>query len=181
MHLVLREAVGRFDARIDHEFAAVRGRPLIDRACYSASQLGDWSLIWHLVSMARLAANPRRKQEILRLSGTLAIESILVNQGIKRLFNRGRPLSNLSHPHALRQPTTSSFPSGHASSAACAAVLLVDAQPALAPVWVALASVVALSRIHVRIHHASDVVGGLVVGTAIGLIVRKMFPLTRHL
>ena len=46
----------------------------------------------------------------------------------------------------------------------------------LAPVYAAVALVVATSRIHVRIHHASDVVGGLVVGTALGIGLRRWWP-----
>jgi undecaprenyl-diphosphatase len=105
-----------------------------------------------------------------RLSGALGIESILVNQGIKRLFRRARPVHNGDRPLHLRTPLTSSFPSGHASSAFCAAAILTGQQPSWWPLWYLLAIVVAASRIHVRIHHASDVAGGVVVGTALGLL-----------
>ncbi|MFT5201275.1 MAG: membrane-associated phospholipid phosphatase, partial [Candidatus Aldehydirespiratoraceae bacterium] len=40
--------------------------------------------------------------------------------------------------------------------------------------WYALAGVVATSRIHVRIHHASDVAGGLAVGVVLGAIARRV-------
>ena len=43
------------------------------------------------------------------------------------------------------------------------------------PLWGALAATVALSRPYVRIHHASDVVGGVVVGAAMGLVARRWF------
>ena len=33
--------------------------------------------------------------------------------------------------------------------------------------WVALATTVTLSRFHVRIHHATDVIAGAVVGTSL--------------
>jgi len=45
------------------------------------------------------------------------------------------------------------------------------------PLWYGLASVVATSRIHVRIHHASDVLVGAGVGLALGRLIRKVFPL----
>jgi undecaprenyl-diphosphatase len=38
---------------------------------------------------------------------------------------------------------------------------------------------VALSRVHVRIHHASDVVGGVAVGVALGALAKKAWPLGR--
>jgi membrane-associated phospholipid phosphatase len=40
-----------------------------------------------------------------------------------------------------------------------------------------LAAIVAFSRAYVRIHHASDVVGGVVVGLAIGLAIAHFVPL----
>ena len=44
----------------------------------------------------------------------------------------------------------------------------------LGAVWFTLAGIVGTSRSYVRIHHASDVVGGLVVGRILGLIGRRI-------
>jgi undecaprenyl-diphosphatase len=77
----------------------------------------------------------------------------------------------------LRTPLTSSFPSGHASSAFFAAVLLARRQPKLAGLWFGLAAVVACSRIHVRMHHASDVVVGAAIGATLGALTDKLVPL----
>ena len=78
----------------------------------------------------------------------------------------------------LRKPKTSSFPSGHSSSAVTAALLLSDSNPTLAPLWWAMAGIVATSRVHVKIHHASDVVGGLAVGAVIGTVVLWLLPIS---
>ena len=62
-----------------------------------------------------------------------------------------------------------------------AGVLL--AQRSSTPTKVALfglGGLVAVSRIHVRIHHASDVAGGLAVGLGLGAIARSLFPLYRR-
>jgi undecaprenyl-diphosphatase len=168
-------AVAAFDRSVDHWFDALRGRRAVDRTMYSLSELGDFSLIWHTVSVARAAlGDDRSGRAALRLSSALAVESILVNGVIKGLVRRERPTSTATRPHRLRQPSTSSFPSGHASAAACTTVLLTDgAGPAATVGWAALAALVAVSRVHVQIHHASDVVGGAVIGAAIGLAFRR--------
>ena len=142
---------------------------------YSLSELGDFSLIWHTASVAIAAlGDDQAERRAIRLSTALAVESVLVNGVIKGLVRRERPSSTAPRPHRLRQPSTSSFPSGHASAAACAAVLLTDgASPAATVAWSTLAALVALSRVHVQIHHASDVVGGAVIGTAVGLAFRR--------
>ena len=75
----------------------------------------------------------------------------------------------------MRRPTTSSFPSGHASSAAFAATVLTgwDGRRT-APLWWALAIAVATSRAFVRIHHPSDVVAGMATGAVLGLGARRI-------
>jgi len=174
---VLPELIRRFDQSVDGTFEQFRSHVPINRVFYIASELGNWSLVWHLTGVTRAAINGDRTKAALRLSAVLGIESLLVNQGIKRLFKRERPVYVGDRPHKLRRPVTSSFPSGHASAAACAVVLLIDDQPELAPLFLAMAAVVAASRIHVRVHHASDVVGGAVIGAALGLIARRIAPL----
>jgi undecaprenyl-diphosphatase len=71
----------------------------------------------------------------------------------------------------VRTPSTSSFPSGHASSATVAAIILIwmTGFP-LAILWIIMAGVVALSRVVVRIHHLSDIVGGVITGAILGAI-----------
>lgn len=170
-------ALGRLDAEVDRWFDRLRGRTTVDRAFYSASALGDWSLVWHLLGAAQGAADPEHGvRRAVRLSLALGAESALVNGGVKSLFRRARPVHDGERPHELRIPATSSFPSGHASSAFLAAGLLSE-RSRLGPFWYAVASAVATSRVHVRIHHASDVIGGAVIGVGLAAIVRRVAPL----
>ena len=168
--------VAQFDEWFDHALDRLRGNALADRVFYTASAVGDMSMVWHIVGATRAAVDPSRLAEAVRLSATLGVESLLVNQGVKRLFKRGRPAFEGSRPHRLRTPSTTSFPSGHASAAFCAAVILSGEQPAWAPLWYGLAATVALSRPYVHIHHASDMVGGAVIGYVIGRAARALWP-----
>lgn len=174
----MRELVEGIDARVDGYFEAMRGNPVADRVFYTASALGDFGLLWVMLALVRsLRGRPNDDRAAARALVAWAIESVLVNAVVKSLFGRGRPVAEgLVHPHPFRQPLTSSFPSGHATAAFCSAVLLSDGDD-LAPLYFALALVVALSRIHVKIHHASDVAAGIVVGTALGVLGRKLSPL----
>lgn len=179
-HSPLRQLVERVhnaDDRIDRWWEVLRGVELIDRVYYSASALGDWSLIWHLAGTAQgVLDHERGWQRATRLAAALGVESALINGPIKSLFRRTRPIQHSLRPHKLRMPVTSSFPSGHASSAFMAARLLSDKNNQ-APLWYALAAVVATSRIHVRIHHTSDVVGGALMGVVLGEIAVRIVPL----
>jgi undecaprenyl-diphosphatase len=169
-------AVARFDDAVDRAFDDLRGHPASDRLFYAASALGDFSLIWMILGAARGLRSEHDWHASARVMTALAVESALVNQGVKRLFNRRRPPWEAERPRRLRKPRTSSFPSGHATSGFMAAVLLSDDDP-LWPLYYATAVVVASSRVHVKIHHASDVVGGALLGLAMGRLVRRLRPL----
>ena len=138
--------------------------------------MGDFSLIWHLLGAAKGVTSRRGTREATRLALALGAESALVNGAVKSAFRRERPLHEDDRPHGLRQPLTSSFPSGHASAAFMAATLLSE-RSRVKPVWYGLAAIVAASRIHVRIHHASDVLVGAGVGLALGPAFRRVLPL----
>lgn len=167
-----------FDDRVDKALDALRGTACVDRIMYAASELGDFSLIWHFVGALQGLRSDRAADRAIRLAVTLGIESMIVNWGIKSAFRRARPQHEGRHPHPVRQPLTSSFPSGHASAAACAFVLLADGD-LLAPVWALAAVVVATSRVYVRMHHASDVVAGAAIGAVIGIAARRVWPIDR--
>ncbi len=169
-------AVERFDELVDSWFDQLRGNNPIDRVMYGLSEVADFSVLWHLLGTAQGLTRADGFRRAARLSATLGVESALVNGAIKSLFRRHRPVSEFERPHQLRIPKTSSFPSGHASAAFVAAALLADDSRAGA-LYYALATMVAASRIHVRIHHASDVIGGIVIGATIGAAVKRFFPL----
>lgn len=172
------ETVDRWDDSVDEWFDQWRGNPVLDRLFYAASELGDHSLLWHLVATGHAAGSLRNERAALRLVAALAVESGLVNGVVKSLFNRSRPVQEAPRPLRLRIPRTTSFPSGHASSATMAAVLLAD-RSRFGVIYGAAAGLVALSRVYVRIHHASDIVGGVAVGAGLGAVTKRLVPLRR--
>lgn len=167
-------AVHDFDQRVDALLERVRGNPIADRVFTTASHVGEFSLIWHSISIVRGVARNRRDQVVV-LAVMIGLESLIVNQGVKRLFKRTRPTPSGEEGLKVRAPVTSSFPSGHASAAAFASTVLAGWDgPRWGRLWYSLAGIVGLSRAYVRIHHASDVVGGLVVGRLLALAGRRV-------
>jgi undecaprenyl-diphosphatase len=171
----LGPVIARFDGWTDEQLERLRGGPVADTVFTMATALGDFSLVWHLVNVTRGLIGGRRADQVPVLAIALGAESLLVNQGLKRLFGRSRPTVEGDPRYPVRRPLTSSFPSGHASAAAFTATLLTgwDGKRS-APLWWGLAVVVATSRAYVRIHHASDVVAGMATGAALGLVARKV-------
>jgi undecaprenyl-diphosphatase len=168
-------AIGRADGAIDERVDRFRGHHHVDRLMYGASELGDFSLIWHLINTARALAPDRRVTHAARVAAVLGVESALVNGPVKALFRRHRPAWEQTRPRRLRRPRTSSFPSGHASAALAAAGVLSERDP-LWPLYYGVAAVVASSRVYVKIHHPSDVVAGALLGIAIARIARRVWP-----
>ena len=163
------KAVESFDTWADAQLERLRGHKVPDAVFTTASELGDFSLIWHFVGAVRGLTSDHHANQAFIFSALIGAESLIVNQGIKRLFRRTRPTETGDPRYPVRKPSTSSFPSGHASSAFFAASILTAWGSAVAaPAWFALAGVVGTSRAYVRIHHPSDVVGGAVVGLVLG-------------
>jgi undecaprenyl-diphosphatase len=166
-----------FDDLVDGWFEEhLRHRRGVDGLMYGASAVGDHGVVW--LALALLQARHRRpgwKRGLVRAAAGLGIESAVVNGPIKLMFRRTRPVYVGERPLHLRTPRTSSFPSGHACAAFFGAALLRDGDP-LWPLYYALAVVVASSRIHVKIHHGSDVIGGVILGLALGELARKLVP-----
>jgi undecaprenyl-diphosphatase len=172
-----KEAVVTFDAAVDRFVDRVRGHEAVDRLMYAASEVGDWSLIWHVVAAGQALRRGRPARSGVRASVILGAESVLVNGVVKNLFRRHRPVweEDRPRPHQVRTPRTSSFPSGHASAAFTAAGVLGQDDP-LWPVYYAMAAVVASSRVYVKMHHASDVVAGAALGFAMAHLARRVWP-----
>lgn len=168
----------RFDAAVDDAFDRVRGHKVADRVFYAASELGDFALVWHLIGAARGVTSERRANEALRLSALLGAESVLVNGVVKSFFRRTRPPWEQQRAFRIRRPRSSSFPSGHASSAFTAAGIMSENDP-LRPLYYGIAVVVATSRVYVKIHHASDVLAGIATGIVLGQVARRVWPLER--
>ncbi len=172
--------MSEFDDRVESLVAPLRGRRGADRVFYTASALGDFGLIWVVYALLRALRGGRENERAaLRSIAATGIESVLVNALLKSLFGRGRPVQPMEHPLPLRQPLSSSFPSGHATAAFCGATILAEGD-SLAPLYLASAGVVALSRVYVRIHHASDVAAGVAVGLGLGYLGRRLIPLRRR-
>ena len=164
----------RLDQAIDAAFEPLRGRPEVDRAAAVLSNLADYGFVW--VGLALLKARrrgPGRRRAVIALAAA-GFSSLFVNRAVKAAVARERPDDHLDV--TVRAPTSSSFPSGHPLAAFCTAFVLAESDAQTA-VNVGFATAVAASRVHLRAHHPSDVVGGAVIGSVLGLGLRPLVNL----
>jgi len=175
----LWSAVNGFDLYVDRLFEPLRGRSSVDGTAKVVTRLGDHGWIWTAIAVWRCRRSGPARRRAVRSLGLAGVSSTLVNAGSKQLVDRQRPdasgLGISPSGVAVRAPTTSSFPSGHTLAAFCSATALSrpDDRTGNALLY-STACLIGLSRIHLRAHHASDVAGGMVIGTALGLLVRRI-------
>ena len=134
------------------------------------SALGSLPVVGLVVAATALWAVARRRHlDALALVAAFLLTWLAVDVA-KELYDRPRP------PGAHVQTDGQSYPSGHAAFAvawvACAVVLVrggagFATRFAAVTAAVALAVVIALTRVYLRAHYLSDVNGGLGLGTAI--------------
>jgi undecaprenyl-diphosphatase len=166
-------AVDALDVRLDAMAGRWRGQPVADAVAYGASALGDHGLIWFLMAVARGRRPGRRRATALWAVVFSGVVAPVVNSGLKSAVGRSRPDPREDDPSPVRVPRSTSFPSGHALAGWCAATLLAEGDP-LGPAFYLVAAAVSASRVHLRQHHASDVLAGAAVGMALGRLGRAL-------
>ena len=155
------------------DLAAVRwvarvNSPALDRTMPALSEAANHGKLWIALAACLQATSDRRAGRAARRGlVSLAVASTTANIIGKGLTSRTRPDAEIPAvrrlPHA---PWTSSFPSGHAASAAAFATGVTMEMPGLAVVACPLALAVAASRVVTGVHYPSDVLAGFAIGTA---------------
>jgi len=135
---------------------------------YAAATVTLWLL-------ARPYGNPRWK--LASTSALIASAIALgVNQVISRLWDRPRPFTD--HPlltHVLSARTTDpSFPSDHAAAAFAIAFAVLTWSRWGGAVFLALATLIGVSRIALGMHYPSDVLAGALVGFGAAMLVTTL-------
>ena len=140
--------------------------------------LGDHGIMWAATTVWRARRSGPDRARAVRALTIAGIESTIVNRTLKAVVDRSRPdpegLALAAGGVPVRAPTSSSFPSGHTLAAFCAVTVMSQrGDRAGNALLFTSASLVGLSRLHLRAHHASDVLGGAAIGVALGLIGRR--------
>mgnify|MGYP003336215418 FL=1 len=163
--------IDRLDERLDSWFEPLRNARLLVYLFNTASAVGDFGAVWHVIGIVGALTGAFSWSQAVALAALMGAESLFLNQGIKRVFRRTRPTAAGDDRFTVRRPLTSSFPSGHASSAFFACMILSGwATAGWTTLFFVFAIVIASSRVVVRIHHVSDIVVGSVVGALLGTI-----------
>lgn len=143
-----------------------------------------WWVKWPLIAAIGACGDAacRRRRPRAAAAALLAIgTAALLVTILKQTFDRARPpLADPNLDAIGIVPTSASFPSGHAATAFAAAVAIGLVHPRLRKPLLAVAAVVALSRVYLGVHYVLDVLAGTVLGVAVGVaaarVVRAVAP-----
>jgi diacylglycerol kinase family enzyme/membrane-associated phospholipid phosphatase len=161
------------------ELVAKRDWPGPERILPRLSRSANHGRLWFAVAGAIALSNtPRARRCAARGLASLAVASATVNTLGKRSVRRQRPVLDavpvIRQLH--RQPVTTSFPSGHAASAAAFVTGVALESPRWGAVVAPVAAAVAFSRVYTGVHYPSDVLVGAALGVGSAFAVRGIAP-----
>ncbi|MFE0173561.1 bifunctional phosphatase PAP2/diacylglycerol kinase family protein [Streptomyces sp. NPDC059002] len=170
--------IGRVDRRWFERVAAAR-LPGAEQLLPPLSSAADHGRLW-LGTAAVLAAagGPAARRAARRGVGALALASLTTNAVAKYAVRRRRPVLDAVPVvrRLARAPWTSSFPSGHAASAAAFAAGVALETPRYGALVAPVAAAVAFSRVYVGVHYPGDVLAGCALGAAAAAVTCYWWP-----
>ncbi|MGW1174862.1 phosphatase PAP2 family protein [Kitasatospora sp. NPDC002543] len=143
------------------------------------SRAADHGVLWTATAAVLGTVGGRRgRRAALRGLGSLAIASATANTVAKHATRRPRPAADgvPAIRRLLRQPVTTSFPSGHAASAAAFATGVAIESPLLGAAVAPVAAAVAFSRVYTGVHYPGDVLAGAALGAGAAATTLRWWP-----
>jgi len=142
--------------------------PVAERIAKGLGKIGEYGAVWLAIGVVLAIADPDNGEDWL-VAGILGPIAIGLNFAVKVIVRRSRPVLE-GLPALGGAPSSLSFPSAHATSSFACATAMTRIAPEAAVLFV-LAAAIAVCRPYLGMHYPSDVLGGVVLGVALGLIV----------
>ena len=152
---------------------------ILDASMPYVSDLGNLGAVWIILSMMLLANRKYRNIGIMCLAALL-LTTVIGEGFLKNIIQRPRPFAQFTSIQLLiPDPSSFSFPSGHAGSSFAAATVIARNLKKAAVPALALAAAVAFSRLYLMVHYPTDILGGIILGVACAIcaeiLVKKYF------
>ena len=150
----------------------------VDHLLRYLSMSANHGRLWMGMAAGLALTGKRGRRAAIRGMVTLGAASFVSNAVVKPMVGRRRPnIERTSFGRRVdKAPWTSSFPSGHAASAAAFATGASMEFPGASALLVPLGAAVAYSRVHVGVHHRSDVWAGAAIGIGMAVLGKALWP-----
>jgi undecaprenyl-diphosphatase len=151
----------------------------LDPVFVALSHLGVLGVVW--LFLAALAAVLWRRPAIFGYVLAADIAADASSKILRHAIGRDRPPVDYPRPKALvHVPSDPSFPSGHAATSFACAAVLAWLTPLPAVPLLALAALVAFSRVYDGVHYPLDALGGAALGLAVATALRLLVEARRR-
>ncbi|BDB60823.1 MAG: phosphatase PAP2 family protein [Rhodococcus sp. (in: high G+C Gram-positive bacteria)] len=173
--VIVPERYRTADRALFERTGALRASPA-DPLLRDLGRAANHSVLWVACAAVCAAVGGHARRGAVRGLLSVAGASALTNGLLKPLLPRRRPPARTDPKFRRRSvpiPRSSSFPSGHAASAAAFATGVALESPAAGAVLAPLAAAVAYSRVHTGVHWPGDVVVGAAVGATVAWSTRR--------
>jgi len=174
---MLLASIYDFDFAVNDWIATHLTKDALDPVMRFITSLGDGGIFWILLAVIFLCFKKTRRFGAA-MAISLIISTVITNLTLKPLIDRPRPyeLKTIEGLDTSLLPGDASFPSGHTTvSFSGAFALFWQNKKAGAPA-LALATLIAFSRLYFYLHHPTDILGGILVGLAASLLSRLILP-----
>lgn len=156
------------DSRLLYAMRTRGHSPAAERVMKGLALLGEYGAVWLAIGVLMALVDLDRREGWL-VAGFLGPVSIGLNYAVKLIVKRQRPVIE-GLPPLGGAPSSLSFPSAHATASFACATAMTRIAPEAAVLF-ALAGAIAATRPYLGMHYPSDVLGGALLGTALGLVV----------
>ena len=164
MYLNIGRRINKFDDYILFVIKNNVHNRYLDVIMPMATFMGNLGFIWIAIAIALIVDKPYRtigNSLIL----TLIIATIVGEGIVKHIVRRVRPCNKQNNFSIISlKPISYSFPSGHTLSSFAAAEMLSMYFIQYRFVFIAMALLIALSRLYLYVHYPTDVIAGIIIG-----------------
>lgn len=149
--------------------------PFMDHLMVAVTSTGNFGLIWIFIALALMVQDTPRRQTGYSMLIALLMCITIGNLIIKNVVKRSRPFFHKNYKLLIKQPWDYSFPSGHTLSSFAAATVLFSLNQNVGALAIIYASLIALSRLYLRVHFFTDVFFSMFLGTGLGILAVKAY------
>ena len=145
-------------------------KPALNKIMITASRICNFGLVWWGLCIL-FVSRPKWRMVGLNIVLGIAIAHLMGEIIIKHVVKRVRPCHHLEdNEQIINRPKYYSFPSGHATASfSVVGVALLRCDTGVLLPIILLASLIAFSRLYLRVHYLTDVVAGVLLGLTSGM------------
>lgn len=134
------------------------------------TMMGNLGVIWFVISSLMFL---KVEYRIIGIGVILAVAlTTIIGEGIiKHIVRRSRPFQDKEEKLLINKPITYSFPSGHTASSFAALAVFLQMNGKLGLIVSPIATLIAFSRVYLKVHYPTDVIFGMLLGFTCGITV----------